>query len=271
MPKVSIILTTYNKPTFIVDAINSVIEQTFKDWELIIIADPPIDSEVDGFINSCVEKDLRIKYFKNEYKLGFRKCLNHGLKLAQGVYIARIDDDDIWDSQKLEKQMKFLDENPDYVLIGSGAIFIDENRKELYRVLPLQKDEDIRKIILLRNPFIHSSVVFLREKALEQGGYSEQLSENEDYDLWLRLGLVGKFSNLPEFLVKYREPFLKEKIEKIQRQRTRVFISIIKKYKKYYPNYYKAIILNYLRLFYSFLPKPKKLAKYLYKKRQENW
>ncbi len=268
MPTVSIILSTCGKTPFILGAIKSVIEQTFKNWELLIISDPPIEESVKKIIGDYIQKDSRIKYFENKVKLGFRKCLNQGLRKARGRYIARIDDDDIWDSQKLEKQVNFLDSHKNYVLVGSGAIFIDEKGKELYRFLPPEKDEDIRQRILFRNPFVHSSVLFLAKMAEKFGGYDDKLPENEDFDLWLKLGTVGKFYNLPEYLVQFRTPSLKDNIAKIRRARTKGFIFIIRRYSKNYPHYKKALLRNYLKLFYTYIPKPKILEDYLYEKRQ---
>jgi len=268
MPIISIILSTYGKAQFILEAITSVMNQSFKDWELLIIGDPPIERETEEIINNYFQKDSRIKYFKNEVKQGFRKCLNQGLREARGKYIARIDDDDIWDSQKIEKQIKFLEENSKYLLVGSGAIFIDKDGKELYRFLPPEKDEEIRQSILSRNPFIHSSVLFLTEAAKKFGGYNDTLAENEDFDLWLKLGTIGKFYNLPEYLIKFRTPSLKANIAEIRKARTKVFISIIRRYSKNYPNYKKALLKNYLKLFYTYIHKPKFLEDYLYQKRQ---
>lgn len=268
IPRVSIILTIYKKAPFISQAVKSILGQVCKDWELIIISDPPIDKDAEKIIENYLQKDSRIKYFKNETWMGFRKCLNQGLKKAQGKYIARIDDDDIWDFQKTEKQIRFLEENPEYVLIGSGAIFIDENGKELYRFLPPEKDEEIRQCILFRNPFIHSSVLFLAEAAKKFDGYDDALPENEDFDLWLKMGTIGKFYNLPEYLIKFRTPSLKANIAEIRRARTKVFISIIRRHSKNYPHYKKALLKNYLKLFYTYIPKPKFLEDYLYQKRQ---
>ena len=267
IPKVSIILTTYNGEKYITQAIESVFLQTLSDFELIIINDASMD-DTEKIISNLANKNSRIKYFKNKTRLGFRKCLNQGLREAKGKYIARIDDDDIWDSQKLEKQIDFLEKNPEHVLIGSGAIFIDENGKELYRFLPPEKDEEIRQCILSRNPFIHSSVLFLTEAAKKFGGYNDTLAENEDFDLWLKLGTIGKFYNLPEYLIKFRTPSLKANIAEIRKARTKVFISIIRRYSKNYPNYKKALLKNYLKLFYTYIPKPKFLEDYLYQKRQ---
>jgi len=270
MPKVSIILTTYNNPPFLKEALESVLNQTYTDWELILIVDPPFSGELERLIVEYVnDYPNKIKYIKNDKRVGFRNCLNQGLKIAEGEYIARIDDDDVWLPEKLAEQIEFLEKNKDYVLLGCGAIIIDENGKELYRFQPPTENEDIKKVILSRNPFVHSSVVFREETALSAGGYNAELKENEDLDLWLRLGIKGKMYNLNKCLVKYRNPFVKGAIEKIQRQRTKVFISIVKQYKDYYPGYCKAMRKNYLRLFYSYLPKPESLAKYLYTKKQE--
>jgi len=269
MPKVSIILPSIGQPPFINAAINSVINQTFTDWELVVIIDEPFSINLEKNLFTLTEKDRRINIIKNNEKKGFRKSLNRGLSVAKGEYIARIDDDDIWLPEKLEKQLNFLETNSDYVLVGCATIVVDEKEKEIYRFqLPIE-DKDIRAIILSRNPFVHSAVMFKRKTALEIGGYNDQLEENEDFDLWLRLGTKGKMHNLSEHLVKYRDPFLKPLINKIQRNRTKLFISIIKKYQHDYPGYYKALFKSYLRFFYTYFPKPKRLEKFLYQKRQQ--
>lgn len=257
--RVSIILPVYNGEKFIAFAIESVLAQSYRNWELLVMDDGSTDRTAN-VVKRYAEKDNRIKYHKNEQNLGIQKTLNRGLKAAQGAYIARIDDDDTWcDVDKLSKQVKFLDDNPEYVLVGTGVIVVDERGNELSRYLTPCKDEDIRKKILSGNCFVHSSVMFRRAAVLKVGGYSEEeeVKHSEDYDLWLKLGEIGKFANLPIYAVKFTlrggSVSHKNKIKQF-----RAVIKIAEKYKKDYPNYLLSNIRNYSRLilygFFDFLP-----------------
>ncbi len=200
-PEVSIILPTHNGARFVEGAIESVLRQTYKDWELIVIDDGSSDN-TEEIVERCQGGDDRIRLVKNPTNLGIQKTLNKGLRKARGKYIARIDDDDRWiDKYKLERQIEFLSKHPDYVLVGTGVIVVDERGRELFRFLNVAEDSNIRTTILSRNCFTHSSVVFRKDAVLERGGYdeSEAVRHVEDYDLWLALGSRGKFSNLPRY------------------------------------------------------------------------
>jgi glycosyltransferase involved in cell wall biosynthesis len=248
-PKVSIILPTYNRCQFLPQAIESVLRQTFKNFELIIINDGSSDNTENVVKNIS---DPRIKYFKNNQNLGIQKTLNIGLARSRGKYIARIDDDVEWiDPDKLKKQVDFLEKNPEYVLVGTFGI-IEKNGKQKFWKLP-EEDEKIRKNILAKNCFIHFSVVFRKDIALEVGGYdkSELTQYAEDYDLWLRFGQKGKFANLPFFSVKFQvseeQISTKKRMEQLKNT-----LLIAKKYKKYYPGYYKALIKHYMKIFLAY-------------------
>jgi len=277
MPKISILLPIYGESIYLSEAIESVINQSFQDWELIIISDPPIGQKTREIVGEYLKKDPRIKYFENKIKLGFPKSLNRGLEKAQGEYIARIDDDDIWNNRKkIEKQLEFLERNKEYLLVGSGAIMIDERGKEIGRFLEPEKDSEIRNFILYRNPFLHSSTLFCKDVVEKLGGYDETVPGACDYDLWLRLGKIGKFYNFPEFLIRFRMPPSYRNPEKVrfQRiQRTLEKIRIIKRYKKDYSSFYKAFFKDYLKLIYLItLARFSKLDNFLYKKRQiDRW
>lgn len=254
---VSIILPTYNGAERIEEAIKSVLGQLYADWELLIIDDGSQDNTkkiVDNFAN----EDLRVRYIKNEINLGIQKTLNKGLKEAQGEYIARIDDDDVWiDKNKLKKQVEFLENNPDHVLVGTGVIVLDEDSKELFRYLLPENDKDIRNKILSKNCFVHSSVMFRKNIVFNLGGYNEDevVKHIEDYDLWLKMGTVGKLANLPIYAVRFtmREGSIssENKIEQFKK-----IFKLIKNYKKAYPNYYLALIRSFTRLIiYGFILK----------------
>lgn len=252
---VSIILPTYNGADRINESIKSVLGQTYTNWELLVIDDGSKDNTKD-VIENFTKSDLRIRYIKNENNLGLQKTLNKGIREAKGEYIARIDDDDIWcDPQKLEKQFEFLDKNKDYVLVGTGVIVVDESGKELFRYLVPVSDYDIRERILGKNCFVHSSVVFRKAVVLGLGGYGEgsDVRNMEDYDLWLRIGLKGKFANLPMHSTKWclRNGSLSS-VNRIDIFKK--IINLIKSYKDFYPNYYLAVVRSYARLFiYGFI------------------
>ena len=276
IPKVSIILPTYNGEKYITQAIESVFLQNFSNFELIIINDVSLDN-TEKVVLESIKEDQRIKYFKNETKIGFPQSLNQGLSVSKGEYITRIDDDDVWcDKNKLKKQIEFLEENKNYVLVGSGAIAIDNKGEELYHFLEPEKDEEIRNYILYRNPFLHSSVIFRKDIVQKLGGYNEKVPGACDYDLWLRIGKVGKFYNFPECLIKFRVPPSYRNVAGVRREklrRTLEKIDIIRHYRKDYPHFYQATCKDYLKLIYlSTFARFSKLDNYLYQKRQtSNW
>jgi glycosyltransferase involved in cell wall biosynthesis len=204
-PKVSVLLPTCNGARFILRAVRSILAQSLKEIEVIIIDDGSTDGTAD-LVTGCFLGEARLRYFRNSENLGIQKSLNRGLREARGEYIARIDDDDEWlDGEKLRRQKEFLDENPAYVLLGTGAVVSDENGRELFRFLNPERDEDIRRRILFKNCFTHSSVMFRKEAAMGLGGYDEtpETRHVEDYDLWLKLGTKGKLANLPVYSVRF--------------------------------------------------------------------
>lgn len=239
-------MITHNRAKFLSEAIDSVLLQSFKDWELIIIDDNSTDN-TEELIKKYQENDERIKYFKNEVNLGIAKSRNKALENSQGKYIAVLDSDDIWfDSDKLKKQFEIL-EKDNYVLVGSGVMEIDEDGLEKRCYLNPNSNEKIRKRFLYRNPFAHSSVMFDRESALDVGGYRENFLVGEDYDLFLRLGLKGKLININDFLIKYRIHSQNECAQK-KLQALKNNLQIIKQYKNKYPNFYLAYLRRLFRL-----------------------
>jgi len=250
MPKISVIMPTYNGGKYIRRAIDSVLGQSFKDFEIIVINDGSTD-DTEQVLQEYIGRDSRVNYFDNKNNLGIQKTLNRGLKESKGKYIARIDDDDEWiDKEKLKRQIEFLENNPGYVLVGTGATVVDEKGLELFRYLLPESDYEIRKKILRRNCFVHSSVLFKRESVLEIGGYSEnkEVKHIEDYDLWLKLGTVGKVANLPIYGIKFMitEGGISSNNKADQFKKN---ITLISKFKKHYPKYFYSIVFCYLRLF----------------------
>ena len=245
-PLVSIILPAYNGAKWIEKAILSVLVQSFADFEFIILNDDSSDN-TEEIITAFTKYDKRIKYIKNERNLGVQKTRNIALDISLGEYIAEIDQDDEWiDKDKLKKQVEFLIKNSDYVLIGTGVIVVDEGGSEIARYFMPETDLEIRKKILRANCFIHSSVLYKTKSVKEIGGYTVT-KMSEDHDLWLRLGRIGKFTNLQEYAVQYcfsvggynsQDKFLRLKQNLLFAQ----------EHKDFYPNYLFAIILGWAKI-----------------------
>ncbi|MFA7315467.1 MAG: glycosyltransferase family 2 protein [Candidatus Paceibacterota bacterium] len=200
---VSIILPTLNGSKRISQALESVISQTYTDWELLVIDDGSTD-ETGHLVSGYSIRDPRIHYIKNENNLGVQKSLNKGLREAKGEYIARIDDDDLWiDSNKLKIQVAYLEQNKDCVLVGTNAKICDSLGRELGEYFLPETDTKIRARMLSKNCFIHPSIVSRKSVIMEAGAYDEkeETKHIEDFSLWLRIGLLGKMINLNSIAV----------------------------------------------------------------------
>jgi len=253
-PQVSIILPTYNRVKLLERAIQSVTDQTYQDWELIVVNDASTD-DTPKLLKKWQEKDARILVITNAENLypGISKTLNKGLEAAHGEYIARIDDDDYWCSKdKLKKQVEFLDTHPVYVVVGSGVIVINGEGKELFRYLKREHDDEIRAHALFANPFSHTTVMFRKDIALSLGGYGSWRFA-EDWDLWLKMGAKGKLYNIPEYLAVYMLAG-QNKSFVYQRKQAKTILKFIKQHRKEYPSFWPAYLLNLGVWFYSLLP-----------------
>ena len=258
-PLVSVIIATYNREKYIGQAIKSVLNQTYKNREVIIVDDSST-SKTQDIVSEIDQRDTRIVHIKNKNRIGFVKSLNKGIRMAEGKYIARLDDDDFWcDPQKLEKQVRFLEEHPDYVLVGGGAIVLDEEGKECFRVLLPETDEEIRRLMLFDCLFPHSTVVFRRDIWKIVGGYNGRegikgVGSSEDWDLWLRFGEFGKFYNFQEYFLYYLQGKQNDRPRYIIQQNFRFNLKLRKKYRNLYPNFWKAYLFGLASYFYSFFP-----------------
>lgn len=200
-PLVTVLMPAYNAEPYINSSVDSVLSQTYKDFELLIINDGSKD-KTHEILESY--SDSRIKLVHQE-NMGLVKTLNKGIDLAKGKYIARFDADDICYPERLEKQMKFLTENPDYILVGSEADYTDEydNFIFTYRFSVYDNDE-IKAANFKECPFIHSSVTVLKEAFTKAGKYNDRAITFEDHLLWSRMSQYGKMRNMPEPLIRVR-------------------------------------------------------------------
>lgn len=200
-PKISIIMPSYNAEKYLSKSIDSILKQSFKDFEFIIIDDGSIDN-TKKILSKYKKRDKRIKILTNKDNLGLQKTLNKGLKYAKGDYIARMDADDISSKERLQVQLNFLENNPKIFMVGSSAIVIDENDNRIGLLRKFNDSERTKKKLETSNCIIHPSIMFRNEGDIY---YRENFKTSEDYDLYLRFLSNGKkLTNLPEFLIKYR-------------------------------------------------------------------
>lgn len=206
MPKVSIIMGVYNveDENILKNSINSILDQTFKDFEFIICDDGSNNNSYE-LISKLVSHDNRVKILKNKTNLGLAQALNNCLSISEGKYIARMDDDDFSDITRLEEQVKFLDENINYDIVGCNAYLFDDEGIWGERInikVPEKKD------FLFGSRFIHPTIMVRKNVYESLNGYrvSKETVRGQDYDLFMRAYAKGyKGYNLENKLYKYRE------------------------------------------------------------------
>ena len=200
-PELSIIMPVYNSVKYVAEAVNSLLSQSFTNFELIIINDASTDGS-DNILKNF--RDSRIKLLNNNQNRGIVYSRNRGLAEARGKFIAQFDSDDVAMPDKFEKQMNFLKKNPGYGMVGSWVRMIDGDGKLMKEKWKLPaKPELIPAIMLFRNYFVQSTIVVRRE-AIPKGGYKTGYDVVEDYQMWIDIAKNYKTWNLPEYLVNYR-------------------------------------------------------------------
>jgi len=197
MPKVSVLIPAYNEENNIAKCLESIYNQTFKDFEIVVIDDGSLDSTSE-IIRSFRTGNLTC--FKNEKNIGISKSLNLGLSFCKGKYIARIDADDIALPERLALQNELLDTNLEIALCGGWGITRNQVTKEENISKPPTDYLNIKKHMQKDNPFIHSTVMFRKRIIEELGGYGP-IKGFEDYDLWIRVASKFKVQIIPEILV----------------------------------------------------------------------
>ena len=200
MPKVSVLVPIYRtREDFLRAAIDSILRQTFRDFELILLDDCPEDSR-EAVVRSYDDK--RIVYLKNDRNLGITPSRNRLIDLAKGEYLAIFDHDDVSLPLRLERQVAYLDAHPEVGVVSSWTGTVGGGRI----VRNPERDEDIRITLMWDCPVTHSAAM-IRKSVLTGNGirYEEYFSPAEDYGLWCRLVPVTKFHNIPEVLFEYRD------------------------------------------------------------------
>lgn len=204
MPKISVIMGMYNSSLKIKSAIESILNQTFSDFELIICDDGSTDNSYE-IVEKIAAFDKRIKLIKNPSNVGLAATLNNCIKLSRGVYIARMDDDDISKKNRFEVQANFLDTNLEYSIVGSSRHFYDDDGIWGHAI---RQGERTKFDIYMGRTFVHPSVMMRKDALLKVGCYStgSDIGRTEDFDLWCKLYYEGfRGYNLKEILLDYYE------------------------------------------------------------------
>ena len=203
VPLASVVMSVFNGERYLPDALDSIRGQTFSDFEFIIVDDGSTDS-TSKILRDYTRSDERVRVVTQD-RVGLTMSLNKGIILARGEWIARQDADDISDSERLRSQLEFLDSNPAIGVLGTFARIIDEEGNSIRIVEHATQDIDIRFKLLRDNSFSHGSVVFSRRVFEQAGGYDEDMTYCQDYDLWCRMSLYTGLANLHSVLYSWRD------------------------------------------------------------------
>lgn len=201
MPKITVLMAAYNAADYIGQSIDSILGQTFKDFELLIIDDGSTDNTVDIISN---QKDQRIRLIQNPQNMGVSYSRNVALKEAQGEYLAIMDSDDIALPQRLEIQIQQFNNREELAAIGASAYVINADgtlTKEI--MLPICDTNKLHASLLLYNSFVHSTMMIRLSVFKEMGGYPPY-SIGEDYGFFSKIALKYEVNNIPDILLEYR-------------------------------------------------------------------
>ena len=197
---VSVVMAVYNGEKYLADTINSILNQTFSDFEFIIVNDGSTDSTRD-ILSYYQEQDKRIRIIDNETNIGLTKSLNRGIVESIGKYIARIDVGDVCYPERFKKQVDFLEQNKNVCVVGSWGVFKDEQGNTIYNFKSHTDSKSIRKNALLGRVILHPSAMIRTNELKSIGGYNEKYYTNQDTELWLRMSKKWNLANIPEVLV----------------------------------------------------------------------
>jgi glycosyltransferase involved in cell wall biosynthesis len=237
-------MSVYNSEAYLSEAIESILNQTYTNFEFLIIDDNSWDGSYE-ILKNFAGKDSRILLFKNEENKGLTKNLNFLLKKAKGKYIARMDADDISLPVRFEKQVNFLENHPEVDIVGNFSLNINEKDENIgVRKVPVTHYE-ITKLLPKLNPMSHPTVMYRKNSIVKVGGYDERFHTSQDYNLWFKAQALGlKFFNIPEVLFLYRmnDDYTSRKSFKYRWNEFKIKINGYKLIKYPYFKYYNALI-----------------------------
>lgn len=255
---ISVIMSVYNDSKYLKESIESVLNQTYQNFEFIIVDDFSSDISL-SIIKEYVKKDHRVKLIRNKNNLGLAASLNKAWKIAKYDYIARMDSDDICFKNRFSEQMNYLLENPNISIIGTSVEYINENNQVISTVNRPETDIEIKNTLIKKNCMIHPSVILKKEVLITCNGYIEKLKNAaEDYDLWLNaMNKNYEFYNLQKPLLQYRIIYSNRSLKRIFFK----FIlqsKFVKKYNLPYKSYlyfFKELLISLLLKYQFYTPK----------------
>lgn len=202
-PRVTVLLPVYDAERFLDGAVESILTQSFRDFELLAIDDGSRDGSV-AMLEQHARRDPRVRIVRRAHE-GVTPTLNAGLALARGELVARMDADDVALPRRLEIQVGALDREPGLVCVGGAYEVIDAKGRRISVVRPPCGSAEIEAAALEgRSPIIHSAALYRREQVLAVGGYDVRVPVAQDYDLWLRLMDVAQLANVPDVVLRVR-------------------------------------------------------------------
>lgn len=200
-PRVSILMTVYNADAYVRDSVNSLIVQTFQDWELIAVDDGSKDASLSALREYS---DARVRVFPLEKNIGRTPALRFAFDQARGDYIAVLDADDISSPDRLARQVEFLNQHPDVALVASWAQYIDEHGRVFDEFKPPLNQDELLDCLGWTNPIVHSSAMYRRQLAQEVGGYPADIVWAQDFGLILALAQRAKIAMIDDYLCQLR-------------------------------------------------------------------
>lgn len=200
-PQVSILLPVYNAAQYILKAVDSILQQSLTDFELILIDDGSSDG-TEQLVRQLAAKDQRIHLVQRPNK-GLIATLNEGLALARSPLIARMDADDIAFPERLAVQYAYMNSHPDLLAVGSYVMFMDD-QDTMYRKKTFPRGKEILEAFRWGCPLVHPAVMMRTDAVREVGGYLSEFPSAEDYALWIRLLSLGNVDTIPKVLLAYR-------------------------------------------------------------------
>ncbi|MBN1595235.1 glycosyltransferase [candidate division FCPU426 bacterium] len=202
-PKVSVVMPVFNAAPYLHQAVESIVRQTFGEYEFIIIDDASQD-ESWAIIRAQARQDRRIIALRNDSNLRLSHTLNRGIDAARGEYIVRMDADDFALPDRLEKQVQYMDKHPEVGISGGSMKVMDARGRIIGQRRYHLQDREIRRHIFRYSPFSHPAVIMRKAVLAKTGLYDPAYNPAEDYELYFRIGLHARFGNLPDTLIHYR-------------------------------------------------------------------
>ena len=223
-PVVSVIMTVYNGEQYLEDALQSICQQTLRNFECIVVDDGSSDRTPEILARYA---ELGLVRLIQVERLGRIRSLNLAWQSARGAYIANLDADDLALPTRLEAQLSYMQKNPAVGVLGSDCGLLRDRSESDETVVNVFEDADIRRTFTRRNPIVHSSVMIRRTALVEAGGYDQSLAMSEDYDLWVRIARRWRVENMPVVLTlkrRHAQATFQQKKYSIELHQTRMQI-----------------------------------------------